>query len=87
MVFSDSEAYDLFMHGLDKATFSGAAKFLKTLTNNFPVEFIPEHVKIKLLENAVKSDCPETVRVILTFTNAVTREIVKIADNKGTNRQ
>ena len=60
----------------------GAAKFLETLTDNYPVQVIPDYVKIKLLKNAVMSDCPETVRIVLRFTNAVTREIVNLAEDR-----
>ena len=75
---------ELALYGLKMATKFGAANFLTTLVNNFPVETIPDDVKQQLLTNAVMSDCPETFRKVYAFTDAhANEEVVNIAKVRG----
>ena len=69
--------------GFEMATEYGAADFLKTLVNIFPVEIIPEHLKHQLLKNAVMSDCPTTCDIIKIFINTVPDDVIDIAEKRG----
>ena len=79
---------DLALVGLVAATTSGASNFLSILAENigpgFPVEIHPED-KHQLVVNAVMSDCPKTVKTILSFLhmNTATQEVVQIAKERG----
>ena len=70
------------MKGLKSATWFGAADFLTILANNFPVERMSDHFKAQLLINAVMSDCPETCRTVLSFTDTVSDEVFKDCNRK-----